>query len=265
MLKKLYKHEFYSLFRTLLPIYGALLGFAVINRLMLLFETENAALNVVQGFTTAFYVFSIVAMFVVGFVIVILRFYRNLLTHEGYLTFSLPVTATQHITCKLVCGILVTYVNFVAVCLSLLILGAGSDILKEVFETLKYSFDAAVNYFGEGRVALFIVQIIAMIIITTVQGVLMFYVSMAIGQQFKNKILGSAIAYICIYAAVEMITALFMLPIMVGYAAEFEKFMNSGIEAVQLFLIFPMALSLILAVVYFFVTRYFLTKKLNLE
>ena len=36
MLKKLYKYELYSLFRNLLPVYAAVLGFALLSRLSLL-------------------------------------------------------------------------------------------------------------------------------------------------------------------------------------------------------------------------------------
>ena len=41
MLKKLYKHEFYSLLRSLLPIYAALIGFAALSRLSFLIDIEN--------------------------------------------------------------------------------------------------------------------------------------------------------------------------------------------------------------------------------
>ena len=42
MLKKLYKHEFHSLMRSLLPIWAALLGFAVLSRLSFLLDFENS-------------------------------------------------------------------------------------------------------------------------------------------------------------------------------------------------------------------------------
>ena len=126
MLKKLYKHEFYSLFRSLLPIYAALFGFSVLSRLVYLVKTENNIINIFKTFAVIGYVLTIIAVFIVGIVIVVTRFYGNLLSNEGYLTFSLPFTATQHIVCKLICGAVTVAVDFVLVFLSLAVLGIGT-------------------------------------------------------------------------------------------------------------------------------------------
>lgn len=143
MLKKLYKYELYSLFRNLLPIYAAVLGFALLSRLTLLIKTDNTLLQIPAGISTTVYAFSIIAVFVVGMVVVVMRFYKNLLSGEGYLTFTLPFTATQHIVCKLLCGVLVIVIDFIAVIASLLIMGAGTEVLAEVFEVLKAGFKFA--------------------------------------------------------------------------------------------------------------------------
>ena len=66
MLKKLYKYELYSLFRNLLPIYAAVLGFALLSRLTLLIKTDNPLLQIPAGISTTVYAFSIIAVFVVG-------------------------------------------------------------------------------------------------------------------------------------------------------------------------------------------------------
>ena len=57
MLKKLYKYELYSLFRNLLPIYAAVLGFALLSRLTLLIKTDNALLQIPAGISTTVYAF----------------------------------------------------------------------------------------------------------------------------------------------------------------------------------------------------------------
>ena len=123
MLKKLYKYELYSLFRNLLPVYAAVLGFALLSRLSLLIKTDNVLLQIPSRISTTIYFFSIVAVFVVGMVVVVMRFYKNLLSGEGYLTFTLPFSATQHIVCKLLCGVLVIIIDFISVIASLLIMG----------------------------------------------------------------------------------------------------------------------------------------------
>ena len=55
----------------------------------------------------------------------------------------LTLTATQHIVCKMLCGVLVIVIDFIAVIASLLIMGAGTEVLAEVFEVLKAGFKFA--------------------------------------------------------------------------------------------------------------------------
>lgn len=266
MLKKLFKHEFYSLFRNLLPIYAALGLFAVMCKLTSLIEMDNIIYETVSGFSVMFYIISILAMFIVGMVIIIIRFYKNLLSHEGYLTFSLPFTATQHIICKLICAVTMIIVNFVAVLLSLLIVGLGTDALNEIIDVFKIMFNDMFADEAVFRVTLFILQIALMLILATFQSVLMFYAAMSIGQQFKSKIGGSVLAYIGLYIAMESIMTVCMLPLILIFGENFENYlMSGGIGAVQVFLILPIAMYVVFSTVYFLITRHFLTKKLNLE
>ena len=96
----------------------------------------------------------------------------------------------------------------------------------------------------------------------------MFYAAMALGQQFKNKIGGAAISYICLYAAVQIITSLIMIPVSfvtAGSMDEFDNLINNSVMYLGIFLLFLIVVSAVLSAVYFIITRHFLTKKLNLE
>lgn len=268
MLKKLYKHEFHSLFRSLLPIWAALIGFAVLSRLTFLTDIDNNILNMVRGLSVTAYVLGIFAVFIVGLVIVVMRFYKNLLTHEGYLTFTLPFTPTQHIVCKLICGVVVIIINFVVVICSLLVLGAGTEILGEILSDIRIALTALPEYFSAGQIALISSEVLLLLLLSPFQSLLMFYAAMALGQQFKNKVGGAAIAYICLYAAVQIITSLIMIPISfvtAGGMEELDNLINDSVMYLSLFLLFLIVVSAVLSIVYFVITRHFLTKKLNLE
>ena len=91
MLKKLTKHELYATGRIFLPIYAIMLLLSLINRVLFGIDNISRPLNTLRGFMVAAYVISIIATLVVTFVIMILRFYRNLMSDEGYLMFTLPV------------------------------------------------------------------------------------------------------------------------------------------------------------------------------
>lgn len=268
MLKKLYKHEFHSLLRNLFPIWAALIGFAALSRLTFLLDFDNDVLNTVRGLSVTAYIFAIIAVFIVGLVIVVMRFYKNLLTHEGYLTFTLPFTPTQHIICKLICGVVVTVIDFIIVICSLLILGAGTEVLGEVFDVIKLLFTELPEYFSAGQIALIGLEIFVLLLLSPFQSLLMFYAAMALGQQFKNKVGGAAIAYICLYAAVQIAETLIMIPISfisAGSMDEFDNLINNSVMYLGIFLLFLIVLSAALSAVYFVITRHFLTKKLNLE
>ncbi|MEE1007286.1 MAG: hypothetical protein U0L66_08885 [Acutalibacteraceae bacterium] len=268
MLKKLYKHEFHSLFRSLLPIWAALIGFAVLSRLTFLTDLENDVLNIARGLSVTAYVLGIFAVFIVGLVIVVMRFYKNLLTHEGYLTFTLPFTPTQHIFCKLICGVVVIIIDFVVVICSLLVLGAGTEILGEILSDIRIALTALPEYFSAGQIALISSEVLLLLLLSPFQSLLMFYAAMALGQQFKNKVGGAAIAYICLYAAVQIITSLIMIPISfvtAGGMEEFDNLINDSVMYLGLFFGFLIVMSAVLSIVYFVITRHFLTKKLNLE
>ena len=268
MLKKLYKHEFYSLFRSLLPIWAALIGFAALSRLTFLTDLENDVLDMVRGLSVTAYIFAIIAVFIVGLVIVVMRFYKNLLTHEGYLTFTLPFTPTQHIVCKLVCGAVVIIIDFIIVIGSLLILGAGTEALGEILGVIKLVLTELPEYLSAGQIALISSEIVLLLLLAPLQSLLMFYAAMALGQQFKNKVGGAAISYICLYAAVQIITSLIMIPIAfvgAGGMEEFNNLINNSVMYLEVFLAFMIVYSALLSAVYFIITRHFLTKKLNLE
>lgn len=268
MLKKLYKHEFHSLFRSLLPIWAALIGFAVLSRLTFLTDIDNNILNMARGLSVTAYVLGIFAVFIVGLVIVVMRFYKNLLTHEGYLTFTLPFTPTQHIICKLVCGTVVMIIDFVVVICSLLVLGAGTEILGEILSDIRIALTALPEYFSAGQIALISSEVLLLLLLSPFQSLLMFYAAMALGQQFKNKVGGAAISYICLYAAVQIITSLIMIPISfvtAGGMEELDNLINNSVMYLGLFFGFLIVVSAVLSIVYFVITRHFLTKKLNLE
>lgn len=176
----------------------------------------------------------------------------------------LTPTATQHIVCKMLCGVLVIIIDFIAVIASLLIMGAGTEVLAEVFEVLKAGFKFAGEKLTAAQIVSLTVEFIIAIIIGMFQSLLMFYAAIAIGQQFKSRVGGAVVAYICLYAAVEVINTFIMI-IGIAVFGSIEVDLTISVGTFQAFLGLIAVYSLILAAVYFCITRHFLSKKLNLE
>ena len=102
MLRKLYKHEFVSLYRILLPLYGVLLGLSVLTRFVsFLPKGESGVLDFWKGLVLSLSIMLIVSIFVVGSVVIVVRFYQNMLSKQGYLTNTLPFKTYNHIICKI--------------------------------------------------------------------------------------------------------------------------------------------------------------------
>lgn len=176
----------------------------------------------------------------------------------------LTPTATQHIVCKMLCGVLVIIIDFIAVIASLLIMGAGTEVLAEVFEVLKAGFEFAGEKLTAAQIISLTAEFIIAIIIGMFQSLLMFYAAIAIGQQFKSRVGGAVVAYICLYAAVQVINTFIMI-ISIAVFGSIEVDLTISVGTFQAFLGLIAVYSLILAAVYFCITRHFLSKKLNLE
>jgi hypothetical protein len=129
MLGKLLKYEWKATARYFVFLYAAVLGMALLNKFFWFIESENVVLNVLRGIITAVFVLLIIASFVFSFVIIIYRFYKNLLSDEGYLSFTLPVSVSKHIISKMLIGALWSFLTVIVLILALLILAINTGFL----------------------------------------------------------------------------------------------------------------------------------------
>lgn len=105
MLGKLIKYDLISVSKILFPLHLALLVVTVLGRLsMALNLPQNAPLIV--SLMLMLYIFGIIAIGIITLVVLVMRFYKNLFTSEGYLMHTLPVKASQHLNSKLIVAVL---------------------------------------------------------------------------------------------------------------------------------------------------------------
>ena len=71
------------------------------------FNTSNKIISAIAVVMAIMYGMVIIAAFVITLIVIIQRFYKNLLTDEGYLMFTLPVKAHSHITLERHCRLCV--------------------------------------------------------------------------------------------------------------------------------------------------------------
>ena len=257
MLGKLLKHEIKATSREYLLLYGAFLIITIFNKIFLEVNTgrRNTMISIFQNIFMAAYVLMCMTIFIVTIILIIRRFYKNLLGDEGYLMFTLPVKTYELILSKLVISLLWFVLSFVVFIFSIVILLSGHDFFREIF----YFFDEE----SFGTIVLFIV----MALVSGIFSILMYYLSMAGGQLIgKYRIVGA----IGIYFALSFIIQILSTCIMLGIDVPNNFFIST--PSYQFFLQFfnkilvtYTVMELILSAIFFVLTNYILSKRLNLE
>lgn len=153
MLSKLLKYELRASGRILLPVYALLLASAGCCSLFYKLAADHpyrtGAASVLMGLLMmAFWIF-VVATGAITALLMIYRFYKNYMTDEGYLMFTLPVNRHQLIWAKLLSALLYTAASAVAVTLSILLVllpiadwsgfwGDLGELLSSITESLHF-------------------------------------------------------------------------------------------------------------------------------
>lgn len=269
MVTKLFKHEVAALGRVLLPVQGILLGIAVLCRVLQLFEWDHAIYDIVFGSSVFFLVVAnLVSLFMVTAMGVV-RFYKNLFTAEGYLSFTLPVTPAQHIFVKFTAAFLFQVIGICVSLLSVCIATAG-EVLVELLKAAHYLLNELFKVVGE-HLFLYLLEIILLVSVSFICGMLLYYTCIAIGQLArKNRILAAVGVYFGYYAVSQVIGTVMSVLLSVFYELlPFEAISNfieqHPIGFVHILLCGGIILSLIMAGIYFFITHIIIRKRLNLE
>ncbi len=270
MVRKLFKHEFIFYLRTLLPVQIILIGLSVLNRIIQLFENNSLAYDIAFVSSVIALVIGAVASIVLTTVIIVSRFYKNMFSSEGYLTHTLPVTATQHILVKLTTAIIFDIFAFLTLILAGVIATLG-DVLTEIINAVKYLFNNFyLEYVGIHGI-FYIIEFILLMIAASVMGILLFYACITAGQLFnKNRIFAAIGIYFGYYIAVEVIETAIVLGGTVLYRAfSIEKLVNliikNPLPSIHWIAAAIILFSIILSLAYFFVIKFIIKRKLNLE
>ena len=289
MLKQLYKHEFKALLRWLLFVWIGVIALSIINRCSTaLFDwyiEKNTALDFqspmevsriknlmisLSASMTVLYAMGAIAGMLISVGLVVVRFYKNLFTKEGYFTFSIPVKPIQHIWCKLICGMVMIFASSIVVGVSVLINLAFTDVGSQLWQAV-ISIFSQIEWYDKVHAIFWILECVVLVILSISAVLLQFYCSISFGQSFKNKIGGSVISYIIINILLNTISSFFSFFFSIG-SLFFGGFggldLLAGVDVVWvlhgIFLIAILIQGLICAG-FFAITAYRTTKKLNLE
>ena len=263
---KIMKYEFRSMFRLFLPMWLGILALSLVNRFTVKLQFGNEpVLNFLTGLTMFLYVVGIMAVVIVAFIFVILRFYRGVLRDEGYLTMTLPVSVDAVIWGKALAGWILMVLTTV-VCIAS---GAVLLLTNEVVWVFQLSWDRLLELIGSTTPTLIAVQVVLSALLSTLYNILFLYLAMAIGHlSRKHRVGASVLAYVVMSTVLSTIYNTFLTPailnFMMGYG--FDRMTNQEIVAmISNGLWIYLAAVVVACAVFYVPTRIILDKKLNLE
>lgn len=273
MLKKIAKYEWKTICPLLLAVHGVGLVVAVICRigisLMGGLDGDNASLIAILLMLAAIMSIGCIAAytyFYTGY-----RFYKSVFTQQGYLTNTLPVSADQLIWGKGITAVIWISIDFLWVIAALLILIASPSDVSEILRDLP---KAVANLFRADTPA-FVWLTVLSVLLTPFWMTIQIYASAAIGNLFTgHKLLATIGSYFGI-SFIQQILGLVILAISGPHLARFtiQAQENAGnissvtpvFNALNLVIALTLVFSVICAVGFYFLCRYVLDHKLNLE
>lgn len=266
MLSKLLKYEIKATARVLLPLYAALLVFAAVNKgISAMSQNRWEAPEVIS---MAVYIMVMIGIFVMTLVVTIQRFYKNLLSDEGYLMLTLPVESWKHIVSKLLIAMLWSVVSGIIALLSIFIIAFDKILTAQFLQDVSNVFNEFLQVFNVS-IAFLIVGAVLAFIISLAANVLIIYASMALGHLFnRHRILASIGAFVALNTASQIVlTVAAFIPGILFFPGNIS--MHNGftdMEPILHGIVWYTVIFLgLLSAGYFIVTNHILSKRLNLE
>ncbi len=272
MLGKLIKHEWRAFSKTPLIAMIGLLIFTIYGIFTFSLEFWSSDNPIVQALMVFFVFGYVICICVISYSVIIctaLRFYKNIYTDEGYLMHTLPVSQASLILSKTIVSFVWILISVIAIAFSMICLSVGillvsnvgfsfGDILQYMFRTMNEMFTDPELIRALGMTSgTFMILVFLLMISGIINSILMIYASVSIGQLFhKHRVLGAFVSYIGIYSILQFAGTLISIPLLSTY--------DSAAIALPTLLL-TLVGTIVLSVVFFFLTEWIMRKKLNLE
>ena len=198
MLSKLLRHEFRATGRIMLPVYALLLvscgGCTLFGRLLGRYP-ESTVLSVVQTVFATLFGVTTFGMLLLTLVLMVYRFYKNLMTDEGYLMFTLPVSRSQLIWSKLLVALVWSVLSTVLAALAWM---AEISVVgrENVFSLIAQGLRSLRQHLS-GNLTGCAAALVVLCLVSCLVSFLKFYAAISLGHSFSNhKVLLSVVFYI---------------------------------------------------------------------
>lgn len=280
MLKKLFKYENKALSKWLLPLSIAVIILSILASILLKtqiifndsldYDIFSDLFNVSTSILLIVCIVAIVSTALIALVLILQRFRRNLFSNEGYLTFTLPVKPRDILLSKLFSASLWFLIVLISVTIGAFIFavfGTSKEFIN--YDVLNFISEVFDFLYQDGELAsfttAFLIEYLIYMLISIPTGILLFYLSITLGNQIakKHKVFAAIGMFFAISAVFSMIQSLFetiflYIPFSGGYIEDYNFF--------SYLLFIPMIIvSIGAGIGFYFIIKYIIKNHLNLE
>ena len=268
MLTKLLKHEFRATARIMGPLYLVLLAVALgFNFSARLMDSGNFVLNMLAALIILAYVAAIIGVFIVAFILMLQRFYKNLLGDEGYIMFTLPASVHQHVWSKLIVSAVWFIATGVVVILSAFV-AADVSFFTDLLDVFPKLFEQLNAYYAFNGTA-FLLEFLALMLAACMSFSLQFYAALAVGHSFANHKMAMSVVFFFVFQFVmQMASGILLISLDNGLVQRLLASMDfhfTGVAAMHVAMLGMIVLTVLYGAVFYIVTTITLKKRLNLE
>lgn len=265
MLGKLLKYDLKYGVKIFVLIHAILFIASILGRIFFMnrIDFEHADGIMVSSLV----IFSAVMMFlymVVCFstwLLIAIRFYRNLFTREGYLSWTLPVSGIQQLWAKILSGCIWFILDCIICALGVLILVTGknvTDAYSTIAPEVTKELGMTISSFG--------LSIFVITLVSSIGSVILVYFCITMGQLFPaHRVLGALAVYFIYSIVVQIISSIILVAM-----GLFPNYLDSKITtqnpADYMLTIFgvSMAIMAVTTVIQYIVIHYIIKNKINL-
>jgi hypothetical protein len=283
MLGKLWKHEVKSSIR----VYGLMyLVVAIFTGLLMMYESLFKHIRIqnewMRRFTSMItsmgsigYLLILVTVNLLTLVYLIYRFYQTMISDQGYLTHTLPVTTGQLIFVKTVAAFCFRIVSFLVSVLSILLVivstGDWNKFVMKIQDLLMKADELSLR--GSQQFIVFLILAVLCSVFSGLFKILEYYTCLSAGNLFdSHKLAGSVVVYL-VFNVVLGIVRTFLMLIGMDMAEKWsdnllsdrmEPLLREMLGLIDIYMAAGMLLMAAGCGILFAVSRYLLKNRLNL-
>ena len=276
MLGKLWKHEWKANCRLLLAVHLALLVMGLVGYLIQGILQTGPVTSVIGGLYMLLFFLLAAAAFLLTHILMIIRYYRNFFTAEGYLVHTLPVGPGSKLLAKCLNHLVWSLINQVCV-VSAVMLVISAVPSKEQMESFLQVLPEAAKAMGFSSVPSMLAALGGLLLLMLSSAILMFYAAVSLGSLFpSHRILGSVLCWLGLWIASQIINVSVMINTFGKYAYLEGRVVETAggtltlppeqvTDIFRTFLGMVAVVTLIMGAIHYLISYYVLSKRINLS